>query len=324
MQQIEKKRMIVKDRNGVPNYMTAFFWNGPKDPKGAPPMFVVRGRVMDAVLISQFFNTRVDSTACSLPYTQPWVRVTMDEADAACRLKGIGWHLMTNTEYAFLLKESRALGTEPHGNTDYGRDHDHPDEKGHNCGKSGATLNGLDPVTWSHDHTEGGVYGLKGNLWEMVQGLRLSHGRVQYIRDNDAAHIDTDAGPFSPEWIDAKTADGRTIKLSAGINVTVTAEEAAPGFAHDRLRSVKNLLEEKDMQILYDLEVLPPDWKKRKEMVYVDSGIEEAIPFRGSSFLNPSYGGVSAVYLNSPRTHVNSHFGFRSALYVEDRKLITE
>ena len=28
---IEKRKLIVKDEQGMPNYMTAFFWNGEKD-----------------------------------------------------------------------------------------------------------------------------------------------------------------------------------------------------------------------------------------------------------------------------------------------------
>ena len=56
---IVKQQKIIKDEQGLPNYMTAFYWTGSKDPAEAPPMFVVRGEVVDAILVSQFFNTNI-------------------------------------------------------------------------------------------------------------------------------------------------------------------------------------------------------------------------------------------------------------------------
>ena len=322
---IEKRKLIVKDEQGMPNYMTAFFWNGEKDPAQVPPMFVVRGEVMDAVLVSQFHNTNVNGIPCSLPFREPWTSISLDDAASACRKKGKGWHLLTNQEYAFLLKESRALGTEPHGNTDCGRDYDHPEEKGVTY-DGRMTLSGLDPVTWSHDHTEGGVYGLKGNVWELVQGLRLACGAVQYIKDNDAAAAATDTSTASQEWVQAVTEDGRPVKLSAdGAGVVITTGKVRDPWDWCNMEDVALADDlERVPQVLYDLEVLPPDWEKRQDGIFVDSELEEVVPFRGSSFHNTSNGGVSAVNLYYPRSYVRVYFGFRSALYLKDRKLITE
>nr|DAX71060.1 MAG TPA: TREPONEMA DENTICOLA VARIABLE PROTEIN 1 FUNCTION, PERIODONTAL DISEASE [Caudoviricetes sp.] len=77
-------------------------------------------------------------------------------------------------------------------------------------------------------------------------------------------------------------------------------------------------------QILFDLEILPPDWKERQDGIYVDSELKEAVPFRGSSFSNTSSGGASAVHLNHPRSLVLTHVGFRSALYLKYSKPTTE
>ena len=213
----------------------------------------------------------------------------MDKAAEACRKKGAGWHLLTNAEYAYLLKESRELGTEPHGNTAAGQDYDHQEEKGVTY-DGYRTLTGLDPETWSHDHTEGGVYGLKGNIWEIVQGLRLHHGTVEYIKNNDAAAAETDTGEDSG--------------------------------AHMRDVELEGL--DEVPQILFDLEILPPDWKERQDGIYVDSELKEAVPFRGSGFYSTSNGGASAVYLNYPRSHVRTHIGIRSALYLKYSKPTTE
>lgn len=320
---IVKQQKIIKDEQGLPNYMTAFYWTGSKDPAEAPPMFVVCGEVVDAILVSQFFNTNINGTPCSLPFREPWTRISMDKAAEACRKKGAGWHLLTNAEYAYLLKESRELGTEPHGNTAAGQDYDHQEEKGVTY-DGYRTLTGLDPETWSHDHTEGGVYGLKGNIWEIVQGLRLHHGTVEYIKNNDAAAAETDTGEDSAAWQQALAENGKAVRLSAsnGVKITTGAVEADWNGAHMRDVELEGL--DEVPQILFDLEILPPDWKERQDGIYVDSELKEAVPFRGSSFHDTSYGGASAVHLNRPRSNVRTSIGFRSALYLKYSKPTTE
>lgn len=321
---IRKQKVVVKDNMGLPNYMTAFIWEGSQDPAEVPAMFKVRGKVMKAVLVSQFHNTEINGVPCSLPYREPWTRISMDAAAAACREKGEGWHLLTNTEYTFLLDESRKLGTEPHGNTDDGRDYDHPEERGV-LSDGYHTLTGLDPVTWSHDHTDGGVYGLKGNVWEMVQGLRLHRGTVEYIKDNDAAAAETDTGKHSPEWTTATTEDGKPVKLSAedsGVVITTGTVRKAWDYCHMKDVRLKGL--DQVPPVLLTLGVLPPDWEGRQDGIYVDSEEDEVVPFRGSSFHYTSSGGPSALNLGNPRSHDGHDVGFRSALYLENWEPQTE
>ncbi len=321
---IIKEKRIVKDEQGLPNYMTAFFWTGSKDPAEAPPMFVVCGEVVDAIMVSQFVNANIGGIPCSLPFQMPWTGVSHQKADALCRKKGKGWHLLTNTEYAYLLKESRELGTEPHGNTNYGKDYDYPDERGIICDHR-YTLTGLDPVTWSHDHTENGVFGLKGNVWEHVQGLRLKHGKVQYIKNNDAAAAEVDTGADSTAWESVRLDDGRTVKLDfKDDTIVVTAGEVEEKWGCAEMAEVKLDGLETVPQALYDLEILPPDYQSRHDGIFVDSDMAEVVPFRGSSFLYTSLGGASAVSLNYGRSNVNTYIGFRSALYLKYSKPMTD
>ena len=296
---VKKESVVIKDSNGLPNFMTGYFWTGEKDPAAAPPMFVVCGEVMDAILISQYHNTMIQGNVASLPYREPCTQISLDRAVKACQEKGEGWHLLTNTEYAFLLEESRRLGTEPHGNTDYGKDYNHPEEKGV-LFDGRKTLTGLDPVTWSHDHTEGGVFGLNGNVWEMVTGLRLRHGIIEYIPQNDAAMVDT--GAKSDAWQQARTPDGKPVRLSAGDGITITTGQVKPAWEGIHMKDVQldtDTLEEIP-QIIYDLAILPPDYKDRKDGMWVDSELPEAVPFRGSGFDDTSDAGASAVYLATP------------------------
>lgn len=320
---IVREQRIVKDEQGLPNYMTIFFWTGSKDPEDAPPMFVVRGEVMDAIMVSQFHNTNINGIPCSLPFQKPWTNINLDDAAKVCRRKGTGWHLLTNTEYAYLLKESRKLGTEPHGNTYNGKDYDFPEEKGITY-DGYRTLTGICPVTWSHDHTEKGVYDLKGNIWEMVQGLRTHYGVVEYIQNNDAAAAVTDTSTESTEWQQAMTEDGKPVKLSGTSPVMITTGEVEADWNGCHMADVRLDGMERVPQILVDLEVLPPDYKKRKDGIWVDSELEETMPYRGSSFGNTSVGGASAVNLYYPRSYVLSYIGFRSACYVKYCQPITE
>ena len=189
---VKKKAVIVKDRLGLPNYMTMFYMEpGTYNPEDVPEMFKIRNKIVPAILISQYHNTTIKSmggdVAVSLPYQQPRHTITLDEAAAACARKGEGWHLMTNTEFVYLLHEAEELGRIIGGNTNHGSNADNPQEKGVVYDSAGRTLTGCDPLTWSHDGTAGGVFGICGNFWEFVTGLRLHKGVVEYTKDNDAA-----------------------------------------------------------------------------------------------------------------------------------------
>ena len=76
--------------------------------------------------------------------------------------------------------------------------------------------------------------------------------------------------------------------------------------------------------IVHRLGILPQDWQQEKAGIWADSELEEAVPIRGSSFADTSYGGVAALNLNSARSNVNLNVSFRSALYLKDWKLVTD
>lgn len=76
--------------------------------------------------------------------------------------------------------------------------------------------------------------------------------------------------------------------------------------------------------IVHRLGILPQDWQQEKAGIWADSELEEAVPFRGSSFSNTSFGGVAALNLSYARSDVGSNVSFRSALYLKDWKLVTD
>lgn len=320
---VKKKAVVVTDEAGLPNYMTMFYIEpGTYPPEAVPDMFKVNGNTVAAVLISQFTNVVLKGIAASLPYQKPAESMDHDESAEACRKKGKGWHLLTNTEFVYLLEEAERLGHKISGNTNYGKNADNPEEKGW-CYDGYTTLTGLDPLAWSHDGTKDGVFGLCGNFHERVAGLRLHNGVIEYIKDNDAAF--TDYAPGDPAWTAAEV-DGKALKLDAQDGKVVLTDgkiaESWDGCHMSELKLAGELSEVPE--IIHKLGILPRDWKERKDGIWADSELEEAVPFRGSSFINTGNGGPAALLLFNPRSYSDGHVSFRSALYLEDWELVTE
>ena len=320
---VKKKAVVVTDETGLPNYMTMFYMEpGTCPPETVPDMFKVNGKTVAAVLISQFTNVVLNGIAASLPYQKPAENMDHDESAEACRKKGKNWHLLTNTEFVYLLEEADRLGHKISGNTNCGKNADNPEEKGW-CHDGYTTLTGLDPLAWSHDGTKDGVFGLYGGFWERVAGLRLHKGVIEYIKDNDAAF--TDYRPEDPAWT-ATEVDGKALKLDAQSGKVVLTDGKIAGSWNGCHMSELQLAGELSEvpEVIYKLGILPRDWKERKDGIWADSELKEAVPVRGSSFYNASYGGPAALNLNYPRSISYNRVSFRSALYLEDWKLVTE
>lgn len=321
---VKKRAVVVKDELGLPNYMTMFYMEpGTYKEEDVPAMFKIKGKTVPAILISQFHNTILHGVPVSLPYQQAKHSVGHDNAARACREKGKGWHLMTNTEFVYLLHEAEALGHVIGGNTDFGKNAKDPEEKGVLYDR-GRTLTGCDPLTWSHDGTKDGVFGINGNFWDMVAGLHLRHGVIEYIKDNDAAA--EDYGKDAAEWTAAEV-DGKKLKLhgssNGGVKLSVADEiEAEWDGCHISELQLDGL--EEVPEIAYKLGIVPHGWQNETAGIWADSELEEVVPFRGSSFYNTSFGGGVALNLNYARSFVFDHVSFRSALYLEDWKLVTD
>lgn len=125
-----------------------------------PDMFRVNGENMAAILISQYANTVINRIPVSMPYQKPIEEIGYDEAATACRRKGNGWHLMTNTEWVYLMNEAVEIGHIIGGNTDNGENANNPEEKGW-CYDGYTCMTGLDPLSWSHDGRK--VFAIKGS-----------------------------------------------------------------------------------------------------------------------------------------------------------------
>mgnify|MGYP003278192681 CR=1 FL=1 len=305
---MKHENVVLFDKLGNPSIMVKYT---PEAGKPVDPMFIICGEEMEAIYISKYTNTMVKGLPCSLPFMKPVGGMDFDKASAACRAKGEGWHIMTNTEWEYLLNESRAAGTMPHGNTDSGKYYFDKSESGEvydGC----HTLPGTGPLTWSNTHDVDGVFDLCGNFWEWVAGLRLKKGVIQYIENNDAAVADL--SPDSEAWKSVEAA-GETVKLSAeGAGVVVTTDEPADDWNGCRFKDMEIRLDEVP-DILQKLGIIPENQKEEMAGIFADSAEEETLPIRGSSFGYTSDGGPSNVHLHYPRSYVGNGVGFRSAFF---------
>jgi len=314
---MKHENVVLFDNTGLPSVMVKFT---PEAGKPLDPVFMVCGRRAKAIYISKYENTLVKGIPCSIPFAQAANRIDFNAASALCRGKGDGWHLMTNAEWEYLHNESIEGGTLPHGNTARGRYFFDESESGEKY-DYGHTLTGSGPVTWTHTHTPDGVCDLCGDNWEMVAGLRLRKGAIEYIKDNDAAVVDL--SPDSEAWQRAKTAAGQDIFLDATHGgVIVTTEAPEDGWDGCRFTDLEIKLEEMP-EILQQLGIVPQNVEEEMAYIYADSEEDETIPFRGSSFFNTSFGGLGALHLYYARSSVINSVGFRSA-YVEFEELETE
>lgn len=161
------------------------------DDPAVHPAWIVDGEYKKVVYVSKYMNFVARNRAYSLPMRDPHVFFNFDDGVGFCLNKGRGWHLLTNAEWMALAQWSKRNGTRPHGNTDWGRYHAAPHERGiptAMCGREVMrTASGSGPVTWNHNHDASGVADLVGNMFEWVGGLRLMNGEFQIIEDNTAA-----------------------------------------------------------------------------------------------------------------------------------------
>lgn len=300
---------VIFDDRGIPDIMVAFM----PDELGLPAE--LKGRKVEAYLIGKYQATMIDGVPHSLPFQQPAVNVSHDDAIRLCEAKGPGWHLITNDEWAALAHQSRKNGTLPRGNTGSGKSHSHPEETGTTYdGGYGKTLTGSGPVTWNHDHTAEGVADMAGNVWEHVGGVRFLNGQAQIIPNNEAA-AGADQSPDSKEWTAIYTPDGDPVYYNVKDGEIVLQPTAPEGKDYDGVPFC-DLHERADMDVpdkLIELGLYPAPGYESEEYFWLDTDGERCV-YRGGYWPDGPHAGVFYLNGGNSRSSVNWHIGFRSAL----------
>jgi len=348
------KNTVLFDDKGMPSIMARIpkfkisdVINGGADT--THPAFIVNDVEKNEIYISKFQNIVINDRAYSLPLKDPKISLNFDTAKTYCENKGVGWHLMTNAEWAALALWCKKNDFMPRGNNNYGTDHSAPHEKGvetyfdSGVGKTGRVATGSGPAAWAHDNTNSGIFDLNGNVWEWVGGLRLDEGEIQIIPNNNAAQ-QINQGASSTLW-KAILQDGSLVDTGMGTAGTLKVDNTTAGdsttTSHDvggdpRINTlVENRMFVPGGQVEYGYSVVTfetltakaeitiPALLKTLGLFPIDSshGVDtffarnygERLPIRGGGWYYTSNAGVFALNLSSPRSNVSAHIGFRSA-----------
>ena len=300
---------VIFDDRGRPDILVVFTPDELKLPD------TLKGRKVKEYAISKYPNTMIDGRPYSLPFMPPAVNVNHDEAIRLCEAKGPGWHLITNDEWAALARQSWENDTVPTGNTNSGKSHSHPEQKGTTYQNSyGKTLTGSGPIEWNHDRTAEGVADMVGNVWEHVGGVRFLNGQVQIIPNNEAA-AGADQSPDSKEWTAIYTPDGDPVYYNVKDGEIVLQPTAPEGKDYDGVPFC-DLHERADMDVpdkLIELGLYPAPGYESEEYFWLDTDGERCV-YRGGNWYNGTSAGVFYLNGNNSRSRVNSSIGFRSAL----------
>ena len=335
------RNTVLLDDMGMPSIMVPFpkltyadiMTGGTQDPL---PAFLVDGHEIPVIYESKYQNIVVNDRAYSLPFEDPRVYITFDQALQMCRNKGDGWHLHSNALWAAIQSWCYRNKTVPHGNGNYGKDYSNPHEHGvttyidGNHG-GGRTATGSGPVTWYHNYDSSGIADLCGNIWEWVAGLRMVNGEIQIIPYGNSMKADCNMSATSTEWkaimpngtlVAPGTAgtlkyDGETATGAPRIN---TAVEFKPGTDDGYYwRQFGTLAAKAGVDIppmMKALGLAPiPDYEYGNGGFWIRPQAAERLPIRGAYWLDTTHAGVSALYLLNPRSVSLVNVGFRAAYY---------
>lgn len=300
---------VIFDDRGRPDILVVFTPDELKLPD------TLKGRKVKEYAISKYPNTMIDGRPYSLPFMPPAVNINHDEAIRLCEAKGPGWHLITNDEWAALARQSWENDTVPTGNTNSGKSHSHPEQKGTTYQNSyGKTLTGSGPIEWNHDRTAEGVADMAGNVWEHVGGVRFLNGQAQIIPNNEAA-AGADQSPDSKEWTAIYTPDGDPVYYNVKDGEIVLQPTAPEGKDYDGVPFC-DLHERADMDVpdkLIELGLYPAPGYESEEYFWLDTDGERCV-YRGGSWCNGTIAGVFSLHGYHSRSGVRWNIGFRSAL----------
>lgn len=298
-------------------------------PSSPHPAFIVNGVVKDGIWISKYQNIIHDGRAYSLPGMNPATNMNINDASAACKAKGAGWHLMTNAEWAAIALWCKKNGFMPRGNNNYGKDYIATHEAGRlvNSSSPNKVLTGSGPASWTHDGTMAGIYDLNGNAHEFVDGIRRVNGKIHVHKDND---FNTSASDLAA-WVDTGVYIDNSVPGNA--DTTVTSPGGSLRYSSQRENPMSTLGDSGDNYYSYNFSLFEtmtskenfvvPELLKNLALAPIGQSYEmdllevrnygERIAFRGGNWGYGSSAGLFALNLNYSKTLITPDVGFRAS-----------
>lgn len=324
---------VIYDDLGMPSIMVevaeqVFTFDGKEyGTEIAHPAFLVNGVRKEKFYVSKYQNVIINGRAYSLPVQVPEFKTCFDTAFTACACKGLGWHLMTNAEWAYLAIQ----GYLPNGNNNNGCDYK-GDERGGikielaDRSLSDRILTGSGPVSYSHNGSISGIWDLNGNSKEWIGGLRLVNGEIQIIKDNDAADF-TNSQSFDSEHWKALLSTGEYVAPGTAYSlktdfltdpalgaagVTVTNKLLYPTAEYTAKNGFKNLTVREGITIPHIMKLLALfPWDEIDASAFSMKNVGERLALRGGDVSDGIDAGIRALSLDTERGFYN--YGFRSS-----------
>jgi len=254
-------------------------------------------------------SVNIGSKTVSQAGKAPYVNLNFDEFKAKAAELGAGFRLLDIYDNALvnwiILGVVARGGQAPRGNTEWGRAHDAIHEMGtrvdgqvsNTRSGNGATLTGSGPNSWHHDGTSTGFADWVGNVWEWVDGLKMSGGEFVVAEYS---------GQPESEWLRT----GRYI--NAGHLFSMTAPPS-PVSANARWGSFGKTGDYVGHELLQRLMIEPIDCTKVLNGNFWYNTDGERSPLARASWHRGGSAGPVALNLNNPRSNRNSIVGGRLA-----------
>jgi sulfatase modifying factor 1 len=249
---------------------------------------------------------------------------------------GNGSHCVTNVEWMEVAMSCLRDGFQPKGNNYYGRAYEDPDLPEYygvpsywSSSKIAQVLNGSGPLSWFHDGTPWGIWGMNGNFYQVTAGLRQKAGEIQIIQNNDAALDATDQSDASAAW-KAILQDGSlvapgtdlTLKYDATAPIKVCTEITTRTSTESKSNEFGNVVAADGITIptiakLFGIAPAGSAAELGGDYIYIrndETGtISETTPRRGGNWNNAPRVGVFFLDLNNDRSSLSTILGARSA-----------
>ena len=249
---------------------------------------------------------------------------------------GNGSHCITNAEWMEIAMGCLKEGFQPKGPNSYGKDSTDPDTAEYygvpaywESSRIARVLNGYGPLSWFHDGSPWGIWGMNGNFYNVAAGLRQKAGEIQVIANNDAALDATDQSDVTGAWKAILAADGSlvapgtagtlkydaTTPITIGTDITVRTTESK----YHTFGTVAPVVGITIPNIAKLLGIAPAGSAAELggDYIYVRNDSEgtysETLARRGGGWSNGASYGVFNLYLYICRSYTSNFCGARSA-----------